>query len=97
MKHSHFNPGLLTFGCEACIQRVKNDQRNALAFEVADALDAYIGWPSRPCPQLGHIPYDFELEGLVYKKLEDRGWDELDIDDALEYWAVSRRDAQVDA
>ena len=25
-KHNHFNPGLLTFGCAACVERVKHDQ-----------------------------------------------------------------------
>jgi len=35
VKHSHFNPGRLTFGCPACVERVKLDQDVAAASELA--------------------------------------------------------------
>lgn len=34
MKHRHFNPGRLTFGCPACVERVKLDQDVAAAAEL---------------------------------------------------------------
>ena len=95
MKHSHFNPGLLTFGCAACIERVRRDQVRAVAREVADHIDGYMGWPSIPCEaQLAQIQQTVELCSLVTKLLADEGWDDDDIDDAYEYWDRCLRDRE---
>jgi len=63
----------LTFGCDACMEQVRADQRRAELHELTDA-QLYDRWTSDP---LG--PHDYEVGLILYERsvISFEEWDAL--------------------